>query len=58
MANTFTQIYIHVVFTVAGREYLIHNQFKDEIYKYITGIMVVSLGATGIIRYRKHKIRI
>lgn len=38
MANTFSQIYIHVVFAVKGRENLIHK-WKDELYKYICGIV-------------------
>lgn len=39
MANTYSQIYIKVVFAVAGRENLINSEWKDEIYKYITGIV-------------------
>ena len=39
MANTFSQIYIHVVFAVRGRENLIHQTWKDELYKYICGIV-------------------
>ena len=39
MANTFTQIYIHVVFAVQGRHNLIKKAWKDELYKYITGII-------------------
>jgi REP element-mobilizing transposase RayT len=38
MANTFSQIYIQVVFAVKGRESLISKSWKDELYKYITGI--------------------
>jgi REP element-mobilizing transposase RayT len=38
MANTFSQIYIHTVFAVKGRENLIHK-WKDELYKYICGIV-------------------
>jgi len=38
MANTFSQIYIQVVFAVKGRQNLIKANFKDEVYKYITGI--------------------
>ncbi len=38
MANTFSQIYIQVVFAVKGRQNLIKKEFKDEVYKYITGI--------------------
>lgn len=39
MANTYSQIYIQVVFAVAGREHLIGSGWKDELYKYITGIV-------------------
>jgi putative transposase len=38
MANTYTQIYIHIVFAVEGRQNLIKSDFKDELCKYITGI--------------------
>jgi REP element-mobilizing transposase RayT len=39
MANTFTQIHIQVVFSVQNRECLISKTWKDELYKYITGIV-------------------
>ena len=39
MANTYTQIYIQVVFTVQGRQNLIKNQYREELQKYITGIV-------------------
>jgi putative transposase len=39
MANTFTQIYIHVVFAVRERESLIKPEWKEELFKYITGIL-------------------
>ena len=39
MANTFTQIYIHFVFAVKNRVSLIQAEWKDELYKYITGIV-------------------
>lgn len=39
MANTYTQIYIHVVFAVQGRQNLIHRERKGELQKYITGII-------------------
>lgn len=38
MANTYSQIYIYVVFAVHGRENLILSGWKEQIYKYITGI--------------------
>jgi len=39
MANTYTQIYIQVVFAVHGRQNLIRPEHKEEIHKYITGIV-------------------
>jgi putative transposase len=39
MANTFTQMYFHVVFAVKGRANLIRPQRKEELYKFITGIV-------------------
>lgn len=39
MANTYTQLYIHVIFAVEGRLRLIPTQHKEEIYRYITGIV-------------------
>jgi putative transposase len=39
MANTYTQLYFHVVFAVKGRENNISKKWKDELYKYITGIV-------------------
>jgi REP element-mobilizing transposase RayT len=39
MANTYSQLYIHIVFAVKGRQNLISPNRKEEIYKYITGII-------------------
>ena len=39
MANTYTQINIHAVFSVKGRENLITPQFSDNLHKYIAGII-------------------
>jgi REP element-mobilizing transposase RayT len=39
MANTYTQIYIHVVFAVEGRQNLIAPEHNDELQRYITGIV-------------------
>ena len=39
MANTYTQIYLHVVFAVSGRACLIQPKRKEELQKYITGIV-------------------
>jgi putative transposase len=39
MANTFTQIYLQFVFAVQNRLSLIQSEWKEELYKYITGIV-------------------
>ena len=39
MAGTFSQIYIQVVFAVKGRENLIAKPWRDELHKYIAGII-------------------
>ena len=39
MSGTYSQIYIQVVFAVKGRENLISNRWKDELHKYIAGII-------------------
>jgi REP element-mobilizing transposase RayT len=39
MANTYTQIYIHVVFAVEGRQNLLKPEHNNELQKYITGIV-------------------
>jgi len=39
MANTYTQIYVHVVFAVEGRQNLIPPKHNDELQKFITGIV-------------------
>ncbi len=39
MANTYTQIYIQIVFTVKGRQNLIPKRNREELHKYITGMI-------------------
>jgi REP element-mobilizing transposase RayT len=41
MANTYTKIYLHIVFSVKGRQNLIQKKWKDELHKYICGIVNV-----------------
>lgn len=38
MANTYTQIYIQLVFAVSAKSPLINESFKDELERYIGGI--------------------
>jgi len=37
--NTYTQIHIHAIFAVRTRAALIQVEWKDNLYKYITGIV-------------------
>jgi putative transposase len=46
MANTYTRIYLHLVFSPKGRENIIPIKHKEELQKY----------TTGIIQNRKHKL--
>ena len=39
MANTFTQIYVQIVFAVQGKHYLIRESIRERIEKYICGIV-------------------
>ena len=45
MANTFTQMNVHAVFAVKDRENIITRDFRDELHKYLHGIL------TGIKQY-------
>ena len=39
MADTYSQIYLHFVFAVKRRECLIERKHKEELHKYITGLV-------------------
>ena len=39
MPNTYTQIHIQTVFTVRNRTCVIRSRWKEELYRYITGIV-------------------
>jgi putative transposase len=39
MANTYSQIYIHIVFAVESRAVALPSQYKEELHKFITGII-------------------
>jgi len=39
MANTYTQFYVHVVFAVSDRVCVISSERREELQKYITGIV-------------------
>jgi len=46
MANTYTRIYLQLVFSPMGHENIFPAKHKEELHKY----------ATGIIQNRKHKL--
>jgi len=39
MANTYTQIYLQLVFSPLGHENVVPVKHKEELHKYITGII-------------------
>ena len=39
MANTYSQLYVQIVFAVKGRENLIKEEMREEVQKYISGIL-------------------
>jgi len=39
MPGTYSQIYIHIVFAVKGRDSLINSEWEENLYRYITGIV-------------------
>jgi putative transposase len=39
MPNTYTQLYVQIVFTVKGRANLISSNNREELHKFITGIV-------------------
>jgi putative transposase len=39
MSNTYSQLYIHIVFAVKGRLNLISEKHREELQKYMTGIV-------------------
>ena len=38
MANTYTQLYIHLVFAVQGRHHFIHETVRERLQQYLCGI--------------------
>ena len=38
MANTYTQLYIHLVFAVQGRQHFIHETVRERLQQYLCGI--------------------
>ena len=48
MANTYTQIYLHIVFAVKNRASLIKPEYEEELYSYLAGAC----------KNRKHHLRV
>ena len=39
MAGTFSQIYVHIVFSVKGRENILQKPWRDDLFRYMAGII-------------------
>ncbi|HEY0111272.1 MAG TPA: IS200/IS605 family transposase [Fibrella sp.] len=39
MPNTYTQLYVQIVFAVKGRQNLIRKEFQDELHAYMIGVV-------------------
>lgn len=39
MANTYSQLNIHCVFAVKGREHVITSNFRDELHRFMSGVL-------------------
>ena len=39
MAGTYSQIYIQIVFAVKGRQDLLHKEWREDVFKYMAGIV-------------------
>ncbi len=39
MANTYSQLLVQIIFAIKGRQNIISAEWKDELFKYITGIV-------------------
>ncbi|MDD2984210.1 MAG: IS200/IS605 family transposase [Crocinitomicaceae bacterium] len=48
MAGTYSQIYIHYVFAVKGRQNLLQKAWREEVFKYISGL-IAAKGQKSII---------
>ena len=42
MANTYTQIHLHLIFAVQNRISLIQDSWAERLYQYITGIVQIN----------------
>ena len=39
MANTYTQLYVQIIFAVQGRQHFITENIREEVQKYMAGII-------------------
>jgi REP element-mobilizing transposase RayT len=55
MANTYTQLNIHAVFAVKGRENLLRDDFRSELFRYMQGIITgIGLYPLAVNGYHDH----
>ncbi|MFC1495020.1 IS200/IS605 family transposase [Thermodesulfobacteriota bacterium] len=58
MANTYTQLYVHIVFSVNSRTSLISRVWKEDLYKYISGIVTAKKQKLMIVNGVSHHIHL
>lgn len=39
MSDTYSKVYIHVIFAVKNRDALIHSSWEEKLFQYVTGIV-------------------
>lgn len=54
MANTYSQISIQAVFAVKGRENIIANYWRDDLHKYISGIINKEAKSLAVEGWQNH----
>lgn len=47
MANTYSQLTVHVIFAVKYRENILTSKFRPELFKYISGV-ITNMGAKSL----------
>ena len=61
MADVFSQLYVHIIFTPKHRQSLIHPEWEVKLHKYITGIVQQRghklLAIVGVIEFFRYDLR-
>jgi putative transposase len=58
MPNTYSQLYVQIVFAVRGRQHFIKESFREEVQKYISGIITSKRQKLYVIYYMPDHVHI